>query len=485
MRGEGSDLIAADTPRVTTGERADGTPVESRTDLRIARALLAIALALVAIYGSDVARHIPVYGPLDEFFHVAYIENIVESGHPPILGRDVLVLGLGQKRPTPSAVVIRGLDHPYDSVQKRHVTPVFPDGTIFPQNEAIQAPLYYVVMTPVALVVPWSQRVLVIRLLGTLFVMIAVLFLYLAVRVVSPHRPLAAGIAAAILASMAGVVGMLSQVQNDALLLPLCVATFWLLARDLRSRRSGLLLPFVVGLSVVTQIVAGPAGVIAILAALRGDAALRAASWRSRAGARLIAMRGAAFVLPLIPWIAFNIHEYRWLWPTSRVSSGVAAPTTQNLGLWRHFPEYLYSAGVSIFNSFWVQLWPLQNNITIADGRPAAVIAAVAAVAIILASRSGQLVRERLRLGYWAAVAMVSFLGVFVVLLANAASVGGVPDFTARYFVAFAAAYAAFVGTAVACVGVGRAWIPRGVACAFSLVLMWEMLDLAYPWIVG
>ncbi len=153
-------------------------------------------------------------------------------------------------------------------------------------------------MTPVALVVPWSQRVLVIRLLGTLFVMIAVLLLYLAVRVVSPHRPLAAGIAAAILASMAGVVSMLSQVQNDALLLPLCVATFWLLARDLRSRRSGLLLPFVVGLSVVTQIVAGPAGVIAILVALRGDAALRAASWRSRAGARLIAVRGRGVRAP-------------------------------------------------------------------------------------------------------------------------------------------------------------------------------------------
>ena len=233
-------------------------------------------------------------------------------------------------------------------MQKRHVTPVFPDGTIFPQNEAIQPPLYYVVMTPVALVVPWSQRVLVIRLLGTLFVMIAVLLLYLAVRVVSPHRPLAAGIAAAILASMAGVVSMLSQVQNDALLLPLCVATFWLLARDLRSRRSGLLLPFVVGLSVVTQIVAGPAGVVAMLVALRGDAALRAASWRSRAGARLIAMRAGAFVLPLLPWIAFNVWEYRWLWPTSRAASGVAAPTTQNLGLWRHFPEYLYQAGVSI-----------------------------------------------------------------------------------------------------------------------------------------
>ncbi len=90
---------------------------------------------------------------------------------------------------------------------------------------------------------------LVMRLLGTAFVMLAVVLLYAAVREVSPHRPLAAGLAAAILGSMAGVTGMLSQVQNDALLLPLCVATFWLLARDLRRRRSGLLLPLVAGAS--------------------------------------------------------------------------------------------------------------------------------------------------------------------------------------------------------------------------------------------
>ena len=33
-------------------------------------------------------------------------------------------------------------------------------------------------MAPVAWLVPWSQRVLVMRLLGTLFVMLAVILLY-------------------------------------------------------------------------------------------------------------------------------------------------------------------------------------------------------------------------------------------------------------------------------------------------------------------
>ena len=36
-------------------------------------------------------------------------------GQPPIVGRDRIILGLGQKRPTPDDVVIRGLDHPYDA----------------------------------------------------------------------------------------------------------------------------------------------------------------------------------------------------------------------------------------------------------------------------------------------------------------------------------------------------------------------------------
>ena len=92
----------------------------------------------------------------------------------------------GRRRRRRVDVVIRGLDHPIDPKTGKHVTPVFPDGTTFPQNEAIQPPLYYVAMTPIALVVPWSQRVLVMRLAGTLFVMLAVLLLYAAVREVEP-----------------------------------------------------------------------------------------------------------------------------------------------------------------------------------------------------------------------------------------------------------------------------------------------------------
>jgi hypothetical protein len=72
-----------------------------------------------------------------------------------------------------------------------------------------------------------------------------------------------------------------------------------------------------------------------------------------------------------------------------------------------------------------------------------------------------------------------------VVLLANAVSVGGAPDFVARYFVAFAAAYAALVGTAVASMSSSRPWLVRGFACALALLISWQLLDTAYPSWVG
>jgi hypothetical protein len=474
-------MTGADSRSVTSPPAPRESPGSSRVDLRIAQALLALALALVAIYGSDVARNIPVYGPLDEIFHVAYVQKIADSGHPPIVGQG-LIIGEGQKAPTPADVVIGGLDHPVDPKTGKHVAPVFPDGTTFPQNEAIQPPLYYLAMAPIALVVPWSQRVLVMRLAGTLFVMIAVFLLYLAVREVSPQRPLAAGLAAAILATMTGLSGLLSQVQNDALLLPLSAAAFWLLARDLRRGRMSLLLPLVAGATIVTQLIAGPAAVVMVLVGLWGDDRVRGASLRSAATLRVIATRLVAFGIPVAPWVAFNLYEYRWLWP---ISTAGGAPSSQNSGLVRHAIELLYTAGYAVFGSLWLQIWPVHAGAFATDLRPAGVLAIAGGVALVAGAATGDLIRERIRLGFWGAVALVSFLGTFIVLLANAASVGGQPDFVARYFVAFAAAYAALIGTAVASMAGSRLWVGRACVGVVSLGLVWQMLDTAYPWLVG
>jgi hypothetical protein len=113
------------------------------------------------------------------------------------------------------------------------------------------------------------------------------------------------------------------------------------------------------------------------------------------------------------------------------------------------------------------------------------VLAFAGAAALVIGLWTGDAIVERRRLGYWSAVALASFAGTFIVLLANAASVGGVPDFVARYFVAFAAAYAALVGTAVASMASTRPWLIRICSCGVALLLCWMMLDVAYPWAVG
>jgi hypothetical protein len=471
-------VIATSLPSAPVVNVVDRASRPFRIDLWIARGLLALSLGLVAIYGSDVARHVPIYGPIDEIFHVAYVQKIADSGHPPVVDQG-LIIGLGRKPPTPQDVVIRGLDHPYDAKLGRKVTPVFPDGTTFPQNEAIQPPLYYIAMTPIAVFVPWSQRILVMRLAGTLFVMLALILLYRAVRVVSPHRPIAAGLAASILATMSGLTSLLSQVQNDALLLPLSAGLFWLLARDIRSGRAGLMLPLVAGATVVTQLVAGPAALVAVLVALGADLRLRELSWRTRAWLRPVVTRLALLALPVAPWMTFNLYEYHWFWP---ISSGPGVGSgSRNFALVHHIVELLYSAAFAVYGSLWLFIWPTLAT----DLRAPPVIACAGLAALIVGLYSGDLLRERRRLAFWVGVALVSFVSAFLVLLANAISVGGAPDFVARYFVAFAAAYAAVVGTAVASMSSSRPWLVRGCACALALVLSWQMLDTAYPSWVG
>ena len=471
-------MIATSLPSAPVVEVSDEASRPFRIDLQIARVLLLVSLAVVAIYGSDVARHVPVYGPIDEIFHVAYVQKVADSGHPAVVGPG-LILGLGQKPPTSVDVVIRGLDHPIDPKTGKHVTPVFPDGTTFPQNEAIQPPLYYVAMAPIALLVPWSQRVLVMRLAGTLFVMLALILLYRAVRVVSPHRPLAAGLSATILATMSGLTSLLSQVQNDALLLPLSAAVFWLLARDIRSRRAGLMLPLVAGATIVTQLIAAPAAVVAVLVALAVDRHVRELPWRTREWLRIVATRIGMFALPVLPWVAFNLYEYSWLWP---ISTGPAAgPAQRNTALQHHDVELLYSAAFAVYGSLWLHIWPTLAT----DLRAPTVIAFAGAAAVVAGLYSGELLRERRRLAFWIGAALVSFASAFVVLLANAVSVGGAPDFVARYFVAYACAYAAIVGTAVASMARVRPWLVRGSTCAIALVLWWQLLDTAYPSWVG
>ena len=109
----------------------------------------------------------------------------------------------------------------------------------------------------------------------------------------------------------------------------------------------------------------------------------------------------------------------------------------------RHTIELLHTAGYDVFSA--ASGCRSGRCARRVPDRSAAlgVLAIAGGSALVVGARPGELLRERLRLGFWGAVALSRSSARLLVLLANAASVGASPDFVARYFVAFAAAYAA------------------------------------------
>ena len=106
------------------------------------------------------------------------------------------------------------------------------------QGEAIEPPLYYYLLAPVAWFTHGSDKIYALRIAerraqcdrraGAL---------PHAARGCCHAKPLAAGLAAVILASFTGITHLLSQVQNDALLLPVCVALMWTFLHDIERRQ--------------------------------------------------------------------------------------------------------------------------------------------------------------------------------------------------------------------------------------------------------
>ena len=100
---------------------------------------------------------------------------------------------------------------------------------------ALQAPLYYYALAPIARAVDSHRTVFALRMASVAFLLVAVLFTYLAVRVSAPERPLAAGLAAIVLGTMSGLTFVLSQVQNCALLIAMFAVVYWLMWREFRN----------------------------------------------------------------------------------------------------------------------------------------------------------------------------------------------------------------------------------------------------------
>jgi hypothetical protein len=272
-------------------------------DSALALAMLAVSLVLVASVGISHARSLQ-YGPVDEVYHVGYVEQIAQSGFPPD-GNDV-ILARPARHLGPGAIVLAPADplgYPAD----------FNNGKQLPQVELIQPPLYYYVLAPVALAVSSYRTVFALRLASVAFMLAALVLAFLAVRATAPERPLAAGLVAVILGTMSGVSYTLSQVQNDALLIAMFALVFWLLCRDIPRRRASYTLAAAAGLMGVTQIVAIPFGAVALIWTCWR--AIGRPAGQLRAATRFALPRFAVAAAPLALWVGWNISQYHSPFP--------------------------------------------------------------------------------------------------------------------------------------------------------------------------
>jgi 4-amino-4-deoxy-L-arabinose transferase-like glycosyltransferase len=423
----------------------------ARVDLWLARVMLGVALVVCLGLGVQHARHDAAFGPIDEVYHVAYAEHVANTGEPPVFGRDTVV---HDAKPTSTDTVVR-------APESGGFPPGWPPGQRLGQVEAIQPPLYYYVLAPIAWVVPWHHRVGAYRTATIMLVAAGIGFLYAAVRLSAPERPLAAGLAAVVLASMSGINYALSEVQNDGLLLGLFCVDYWAFIRWREGRGSGRWVALVSGLLVMTQLVAGPIalGLTVLSAGLPG---LKGA----RARTRRLASRLALFVAPAVPWVLWNLWQYHYLWPVSVTKGGPAGPS-QAPQLDQLLP-LVTTAAEQQFHEFWSIGFIPPNS----DLRPPALLAfAIGASAVCLLMRD-RLQPEGRRIATWLGLMLAAFASSYAVIVFSSIKTGGSVSFVGRYFVGVAVAYAAVAGLAITAALERREWLQRIAAVAGSYVLI-------------
>jgi hypothetical protein len=405
-------------------------------DLWIARALGLIAIGLVLLIGIRHAVDQPIYGPIDEAYHLGYVQKVADTGKPPMLGRDQIVLA--HHTFTRYQVVLPGPEKgtaplPYD-----------PTYLTLNQEEAIQPPLYYYVVAPIVWFTRGADKVYAVRIASTILNALGVLLLFVVLRRTLRRQPLAAGIAAVVLATFTGITYLLSEVQNDALLLPVCVLLIWGFLHDLEKRRVSVWHALAAGAAAATQLIAVPLGAATLLiAALYGAHGLP----RGRELRRLW-LPFVLYVGPLSTWVALNYHRYHSLIPVHPVIPGApAAGHATTSELYRRTFELLITSPSTILQTSYLPLYPPSS----VDFRPAGLLLVAGLVALALV-----LFRQRAdtrAIGLWLALALGAFVLTFFATLTNAGRSGATGDlgsiFVGRYFVGTLAAIAGGVGVTV------------------------------------
>jgi len=400
-----------------------------RLDEAIGGGLAAVAIVLMLLIGIHDSRR-PIYGPIDELTHTAYVLAVAEDGIPPEVGRDRAFVRPGPLAPRDVRVP------PPDKVGSAPL-PIGSFGEV-KQAEGIQPPLYYYAAAPVTWFVSGRDKVVALRLFDVFLYLCAAAIIFFAVCDIG-GTVLGGGIATLLFASANGLMDVMSYVTNGAMMLLLGAAAIWLSARGIRDRRLTWPLTAVAAGLAITHIIVVPLAALCLLAP--GVAQIRA---QGRAAHRPVAKRVLVAAVPLGLWVLSNLLRYHWVVPQAPGVNGIGglgSATTVNVNVYEFTAQYYLSLITSIQDLF----HPLVTSPYVYDWRPLALFVPLTLIGLACALLRGT-DRQRQAISLWLIAIVAAHLSVFLMLYLAVILTGG-GDFVFRYFTAEQAAIACLAGT--------------------------------------
>jgi hypothetical protein len=476
---------------------------------------LAWAIAAVAVCNAAAWSILtPAFQVPDEQTHVAYAQQIAESGRPPVAKR-----GDEQLAPELLAAMSRTrfgtLDAPtygtavWSPLQQRLLDAELHAGLARHGNDtagpaAPEPPLYYALEAipyRVASGATLLDRIALMRLLSALMAGATALFVFLFVRECLPGRPWAWTVGA-LGAALSPVLGFVSGgVNPDALLFAICAAVFHALAvafrRGLTTRRAAW---------IGAILAAGLVGKINFYGLVPGALLALALAARASAGglnmraARLVGVAAGVAVAPFLLLTALDAL----VWDRAFVLARTPAEAPQDHGdlsgqlsyLWQVFLPRLpgQSTAFPDFYPGW-QLW-LKGFVgkfgwtVVSFSEWAYRLGAVLlGLVLVLAARTAVRERATLRRRRWELLGYVAMTGGLLLLIGLVALRGFAPGISGaiqgRYLLPLLALFATLL--ALAARGVGDRW-GRTVGVALVLVCVgWSLFGqlLTIAWFYG
>ena len=441
--------VAARRDLAVEGDDRGAFPLETW----LGRGLLVIALVAVLICDLRLVHDIKNYAADNEANRIAVVQHIADHGTPPTLGKDFYVV-------EPSGAV------PPHTTVLRHMaagdsTSVAID-TRYPQAYGLERPYPYYLAVPVTWIVPWSHRILVLRLLCVLLACAGVAFLWRTVREAWPANPVAAGVSAIVLATMSGLVEGFAAFQPIAGLFALWCAGMWLALRDFKQLRAS---RWLIGVWTAATFVSSAA----VLPALVVVGTL---SVRAGARGRILAARLGLVLASTVAWAAWNLHAYGDVWPLNTPLTGPPDRPRNWHGL-TTWLDLVYNVSASIFDELYASgVLPVRHL----DTRPETIVPALLVLAVAWALWSGRIAVARVALARLGVLMLGSFVLIYASLLVASVVAAAPMDYTESTYGGYAAAWAGVAGVGLSAPLVGRRRTTIVAVALLTLVLVGIML---------